>query len=281
MNNITHFVPYLFKKYASHSLFRVLSFAPSSVLSRNKKLKNKYKGEKLFILGSGPSINNEDLSILKGQHVMTQNNFHMHDDIELLSPKFHVVVPKHHQKSFDNDWIDWIGDMEERLPKDCLYFFGKDTKYIIDSKTGIGDRSFYISKGLNPLFMNKTDCDISSRIMNIPSAITQCLTIAVYLGFEKIYLLGMDLDQIVQFGKGRDNIRWYGHSKITNNQAEKGFEDDLLKSGNMYFEFWKMWRQLNMIDNYARTQNVFIGNASKYGLLNVYPRIDINEALKS
>jgi len=258
-----------------------MNLFPDKVLNRNKELKGKYAGEKLFIIGSGPSIKEEDLSILEGQNVMTQNNFHMHEMINVLNPKFHVVVPKHHANSFDDDWIDWIGDMEEKLPNDCTYFFGKNTKYLIDSKTSIGDRSYYINQGLNPLFMNRTDCDISNRIMNVTSVITQCLMTAVYLGFDEIFLLGMDLNQIVQFAEDRDNVRWYSHSKITDNKAEKGFEDNLLKSGNMYFEFWKMWRQLNMIDNYAKAKNVFIGNVSKFGLLNVFPRVDIQEAIKN
>lgn len=279
MSDVLNLKPYLLKKQLSHSLFSFLNVFPDSVLARNKELKDKYKGKKCFILGSGPSIKKEDLGVLEGQIVMTQNNFHMHDQIDVLKPKFHVVVPKYQSKSFDNDWIEWIKDMEEKLPDDCLYFFGKNTKYLIDSKTNMGDRTYYINQGLNPLYLNKTNCDISKRIMNVPSAITQCLMTAVYMGFSNIFLLGMDLNQIVQLGSGRDNLRWYGHSKITANQAEKDIEDTILKSGNIYFEHWKMWRQLNMIDEYAKTQNVRIGNASKHGLLNVYPRIDLKDAL--
>ena len=280
MNEVLNFIPYLYKKHLSHSIFSALNLFPDSVLKKNKELKGKYQGQKLFIIGSGPSIKEEDLSVLAGQNIMTQNNFHMHEQINLLKPKFHVVVPKYQSKSFDGDWIDWIHDMEEKLPDDCLYFFGKNTKYLIDSKTKIGDRTYYMNQGLNPLFVNKTDCDISKRIMNVPSAITQCLMAGVYMGFTEIYLLGMDLNQIVQLGAGRDNLRWYGHSKITANQAEKDIESTILKSGNIYFEHWKMWRQLNMIDNFAKSKNIKIGNASKYGLLNVYPRISLEAALK-
>lgn len=281
MNQVLDLWPYLLRKQLSHTFFSIVDLLPDSVLKRNQELKNKYQGQKLFILGSGPSIKKEDLSVLEGQNIMTQNNFHMHDKIGVLKPKFHVVVPKYQSKGYDKDWIEWIQDMEEKLPSDCIYFFGKNTKYLIDSKTNMGARTYYMEQGLNPLFVNQTNCDISRRIMNVPSAITQCVMAAVYMGFSEIYLLGMDLDQIVQLGAGRDNLRWYGHSKITANQAEQDIEATILKSGNIYFEHWKMWRQLNMINEYAEGQNIRIANASKYGLLNVFPRIPLEEALKN
>jgi hypothetical protein len=260
----------------------MLSLFPDKLLNRNKELKNKYKGEKLFILGSGPSINDEDLSVLKGQYVMTQNNFHMHEQVNEFKPVFHVVVPKYQSKDYDEDWVEWLQDMEERLPSNCLYFFGKNTKYLIDSKTSIGKRTYYVNQGLNPLFKTKFNCDISTRIMNVPTAITQCLMIAVYMGFSEIYFLEMDLTQIIHLtsGKGRDNVRWYGHSKVTRNQAEVDLEAALLKSGDIYFQHWKLWRQLNMIDEYATKRGIKIANASKHGLLNVFPRVDLQEALK-
>ena len=283
MENVLKLWPYLIRKQLSHSLFGMLNLFPDPILKRNRELKDKYKGEKCFILGSGPSINDEDLTQLAGQHVMTQNNFHMHEQIGKFKPKFHVVVPKYQSTKFDNDWIEWLQDMEERLPDDCLFFFGKNTKYLIDSKTKIGDRTYYNNQGLNPLFNNSTNCDISKRIMNVPTAITQCLMIAVYLGFSEIYLLGMDLTQIVHLtsGKGRDNVRWYGHSKVTRNQAEVDLESALLKSGDIYFQHWKLWRQLNMIDNHAAKNDIKIFNASEVGLLNVFPRVKLSEALKA
>lgn len=283
MSDVLNLWPYLVRKQMSHSLFGLLNLLPDSTLARNKKLKGKYKGQKLFILGSGPSINKEDLSLLKGQNVMTQNNFHMHEQISEFSPKFHVVVPKYQSTEYDQDWVEWLQDMEERLPNDCLYFFGKNTKYLIDSKTKISDRTYYINQGLNPLFKTSCNCDISKRIMNVPTAITQCLMIAVYLGFSDIYFLGMDLTQIIHLtsGKGRDKVRWYGHSKVTRNQAEVDLESALLKSGDIYFQHWKLWRQLNMIDDHAQKNQIRISNASEHGLLNVFPRVSLEEALKA
>ncbi|MCB0480902.1 MAG: hypothetical protein KDC83_05685 [Flavobacteriales bacterium] len=282
MDNVLNLTPYLIRKSMSHTLFSILNFFPDSVLARNKKLKGKYKGQKCFILGSGPSIKQENLSLLYGQNIMTQNNFHMHDEIGELKPKFHVVVPKYQSAQFDQDWVEWIRDMETRLPADCLLFFGKNTKYLIERETKMGERTFYHEQGLNPLFKTTTDCDISKRIMNVPTVITQCLMTAVYLGFSEIYILGMDLSQIVDFtsGKGRrDHVRWYGVSKITRNQAEKDLEDSMLRSGDIYFQHYKLWRQLNMIDNYAISQNIQIANASEVGLLNVFPRVGLKEVI--
>src|SRR5204862_399601 len=82
------------------------------------------------------------------------------------------------------------------------------------------------------------------------TVITQCITIALYMGFRKIYLVGFDLDQICQLTKGRDNVRFYGHSQITRNEAEKNYETSYASSGFDFFNQWMIWRQLNLLKEY-------------------------------
>ena len=43
------------------------------ILSQNKKYKDLYKGQRVFILGNGPSIKEENISSLCQEHVFTVN----------------------------------------------------------------------------------------------------------------------------------------------------------------------------------------------------------------
>src|SRR5437879_2959671 len=94
------------------------------------------------------------------------------------------------------------------------------------------------------------------------------------MGFSKIYLVGFDLDQICQLAKGRDNVRFYGHSQITKNEAEKNFEESYGSSGFDFFNQWMIWRQLNLLNEYALKNKIEIVNAANGGILNVYPRVN-------
>ena len=77
----------------------------------------------------------------------------------------------------------------------------------------------------------------------------------------------------------RDNIRFYGHSQITRNEAEKKIEEDSGASGFDFFNYWMIWRQLNLLKQYADKHNQKIINVANGGLLNVFPRDDYDKVL--
>ena len=107
----------LIKSYSINSLANVydLSFT-HPVLKKNIELKDKYKNDRLFILGSGSSILLYDLTILKNEYVMTQNSFYMHKDISDIEPNFHCVVPYHQSDKEYSIWIDYVAEIKDRIP---------------------------------------------------------------------------------------------------------------------------------------------------------------------
>jgi len=97
---------YFIRKRAVNLLYTLQDFLSThNELKKNTKFKNIHKGQRCFILGSGPSILTNDLTHLKNEIVMTQNNFHTHKDIKTISPEYHVVIPKFHPKEHDKDWV--------------------------------------------------------------------------------------------------------------------------------------------------------------------------------
>lgn len=262
-------LPFILRKFLVHQFNALRSLFPKQILTRNKELKDRYKGETCYILGSGPSIKSQDLKRLKGKYVITQNNFHVHPDIELLNPVAHCIVPKYQSKEYDEDWVEWFQTMNDKLPDRTIYFMATNTKSIVDQFPDIAAKTYFLETGFNPLFLKNARVDITRRMMNIPTAITQCLTLALYMGFDKIYLSGMDLDQICRMGE-RDAVRFYGNSPITKNDAEKSIEVRQYSSGIAYFNRWNTWIQLNLLRNWAEKRNKEIINVTNGGLLDIF-----------
>ena len=246
----------------------------------NIKFKGLHKGETCYILGSGPSIKTQDLTKLKGKIVMTQNHFHAHEDIKTINPKYHVIVPKYQPKSFDDDWHAWIKSMEERLPNDTTLFAGTNTKYIIDEYKSFDNRAYYMSYNIDSTYLDKALVDITKNIMYVPTVITQCLAAAIYMGFKEIYLLGFDLNQVCIIQNDRDNVRFYGNSQITNNEAEKKMENDTGSNGEDWFKMWVTWHQLNLLNKRAKENGTKIINATNGGLLDMFPREKYEDIIK-
>jgi len=185
---------YFIRKRLVNYGYDLLGLVPDPLLLQNKRFKNAHQGQRCFILGSGHSIMTQDLTRLKNDIVITQNHFHSHKDIQVINPTYHVVIPKFHPADYDKDWIAWIQDMEKKLPAKTTFFFGKNTKALIDVNTTLSSRSFYVNHGYHAICLRNARVDLTKRIMNMPTVITQCITTALYMGFKKIYLAGFDLD---------------------------------------------------------------------------------------
>jgi hypothetical protein len=272
---------YYLRGHLVNTLANIKNLLPVDDLRKNVKFKNIHKGERLFILGSGHSIKLQDLKLLENEIVMSQNHFHAHPDTSVFKPKYQVVIPKFHPKEYDSDWVEWLRTMEEKLPTDCTYFFGLNTKEMVMQRPKLKDHSYFVEPGFNANCLSKAKVDITGLMMRIPTVITQCLTIAIYMGFSEIYLMGFDLDQLCLIANDRDNVRFYGNSPITSNKAEKDFEKDLASTGIDWFNMYAIWHQLNLLKVEAGKRNVKILNATRGGMLNMFDRVAYEDIIKS
>lgn len=270
---------WLVKQYLSDIKASLLDIKPDPILKQNKRFQDLHKGERCFILGSGHSIKEQDLAKLSGEIVMTQNHFHAHEQIRTINPKYHVNVPKYQPKEYDDDWVAWLKSMDERLPPETVYFFGKNTKYLVDDLNLFHERAFYVQTGYSGALVSSAPVDITGRIMAVPTVITQCLAIAIFMGFSEIYLLGFDLDQVCRAGN-RDQVRFYGLSPITANKYEIDAENDVASSGSDWLYMWIIWQQCIMLRKSAASRGIKIINATQGGLLNVFERRCYEDIIK-
>ena len=270
----------LIKSYLINSLVDVHDiFFTHPDLKRNVELKNKYNSKRIFILGSGSSILHYDLKVLNKEYVMTQNSFHMHKDISYVDPNIHCVVPYYQSNKEISIWVDYIADMKARMPN-SLFLWGLNTKALIDKyHEDISAKSYYIRTKYNLLTLKKAKVNISKTIMTVPTVLTQCLSVAIYLGFKEIYLLGFDLDQICHTND-RTFGRFYGMSKITDTKFEEDAEknlDDETTDG--WYNWWLMNKQFFLIKLFADQNNINIINGTQGGILSYFKREPIENII--
>ena len=248
-------------------------------LKKNIELKDKYNNKRIFILGSGSSILLYDLKVLSNECVMTQNSFHMHNDITDINPTFHCVVPYYQTDKEHSIWVDYINDMKVRMPN-SLFIWGLNTKALIDKyHEDISEKSYYIRTKYNLLTLKKAKVNISKTIMTIPTVLTQCLSVAIYLGFKEIYLLGFDLDQICHTND-QTYGRFYGMSKITETEFEKDANQRLdVETTDGWYTWWLMNKQFFLIKDFADQNNISIVNGTKGGLLSYFKREPIENII--
>jgi len=155
------------------------------------KLKNKYQGERCFIIGNGPSLNKIDLSLLDNEFTFGVNGIFYKTKEMGFTPTFFVVEDKH--VMMDN--VDEINKFD--VP---FKFFPSVYKKHI---TKTPDTFFF---NMNTGYYNETSdffclprfsLDASKRLYCGQSVTMINLQLAHFLGFSEVYLVGMDHSYVI------------------------------------------------------------------------------------
>jgi hypothetical protein len=238
-----------------------------ALFRENIRLKDIHTGQRCFILGSGSSIKQQDLTRLAGEIVISVSNSFVHKDYLLFKPKYHILPPvfESHGNLCNHDkFIEWLREMDERT-FDAEFFFHIGDKEEID-KNGLFRNRIIHWVDYSPWDENSMPVIDLERISNIWSVSETAITVAIYLGFEKIYLLGFDHDWF-------NGTLVYFYDETTEHKAEPdksklSFADSEFQMRRHAYIF-KKYKYL-----YALKQNIYNANANPDTYVDVFPRVD-------
>jgi hypothetical protein len=164
-------------------------------LIQNLQLKNTFNNQTCYILATGPSINEIDLSFLKNKNCISVSNFFIHPLINEINPLFHVFAPQHEpitREAFKN----WIIESDKKLPEKCKIFLYKNDFNLISESNTRRDVFEYNTGGSYPI-------DICKEIPPFQTVVQIAIYLAIYLGFNKIFLLGVDHDWLLNLNNSK------------------------------------------------------------------------------
>ena len=147
-----------------------------------RKLKNKEKGRRAFILGNGPSISNENLANLKDELTIGINGSTFLESNYGFSSQYYVVSD---QRFLDHR--DKIKFATSDLSQSTLRVFREGIKS--PNCNDYKHRTYYIKS----LGRDGFSHDLRKGFFFGCSTVNLAIQLAYYLGAKEIYLLGVDL----------------------------------------------------------------------------------------
>lgn len=263
----------------------------------NVKWKDRYKGKRCFVLGNGPSLKSLDLSKLENEYVFVCNSFSNIEGWKKAKPNFY----------FSGDLGSWQEDdeIDEYLISYIYPYVGQDMDFFFNL-SGIRllkkyklDQSiranYYI--GVDKIYnYSKYECPIeyTKASPGFCSTIPIAISWALYMGFDQIYLHGIDSDFIYTYfaarkDKNKDSM-WryaYGADKIPKEPIKithcipggqmggafdpPGYEEWVCYNESMRFKLYRI------LDSYAKKQGTRIYNCSSHSFVTIFPFVDVNE----
>lgn len=225
--------------------------------------KNRYKGERCFIIGNGPSLNTLDLTKLKNEFTFAVNGIFYKKDEMGFDPTFYVVEDSSVMKE-NIDAIRAYNAKHKFFPTiyRSLHPAGENVQFFLMN------RGFYERESAS-FCVPRFSVDAARRVFCGQSVTHINLQMAYYFGFSKVYLIGMDFSYVIP------------SSAIVKGDLIISTEDDPNHFHPSYFGAGKSWKdpRLSRVKlNYEVARDMFAAagreviNATNGGNLSVFPR---------
>lgn len=235
--------------------------------------RDKYAGQRCFLVGNGPSLKVEDLEKLKGEVSFACNIIYKVFGKAGWRPTYHFisdVVAVHA--------INEEGMLDKVLERPL--FSNKDVYEKIKRIRTPGEQVIYLNR-INQQNYKVSKNPLAYYVPAQATVMTLMIEMAIYMGFREIYLVGVDCTNTFTAGHFGDsytdksvddyNLAWV--RKKTNRPnltlVELG-EERRIRSLDAY----------RKLKEYADQKQVKIYNATRGGALEVFERVDFDMVVK-
>lgn len=247
-----------FKHAKSFLLSRLndLRFQLSGEKLKIRLLKKKYYGQRCFIIATGPSLNKTNLASLSHEFTFAVKSFLFSgiDRFRLL-PSFYC-------------WSD-RGTLESNIarfpnasPSGMISFFPFSMRrFIYKNLAWTSNHMYFIDDVYDWRVHSGTfSVDADRKLYCSGSVIIDyCIPLAIYMGFNPIYLIGCDQE---------------------NHNFARHFDGNKIPLSGMSTPWHIINQSFETVKRYADINNIKIYNATKGGCLEVFERVDLEEVLR-
>jgi len=245
----------------------------------NISLKNKHDGERCFILCNGPSINTQNLLPLKSEIVFSVSNGYRHPDFLTFQPTYHCIPQVTRTRLRENEISKWFQEMDSALGSAEIFMSDTEKELVKKNTLFHGRKIHYLALGSYLGKWNREEVpDLSKACMGVQSVPIMCLMIAMYMGFKKIYLLGVDHDH---FLKGEYKYFYKRHSEVLRGKLG-GVSDEDKITDSRYVQFCELkllWEQYRVVKAIALANGIKVFNATAGGALDEFPRVRLEDVI--
>ena len=265
--------------WSTRDRLRPLKLAVGPVLARNEVWRNYHANDRrCFILAAGPSIKQQDLTLLQGEICIAVSNFFVHKDYDIIRPMYHCVpdVLVGHKEYITEEYaIKWFREMENATGQAVMFFSDGDKEWI--EREGLFKNRtvhyLHFSGGWDNV--ERTGIDLTRAVPGVQSVSVMALEIALFMGFKEIYLLGCDHDWILHYGTSAHFYPEAEHVMASRPGYNEWSGTDVESECRNYVLLCQQYKALRSI---AQSKSIDIMNSTPGGMLDVFPRIPLETA---
>lgn len=219
---------------------------------RHRAFRDRFKGERCFIIGTGPSLNSTDLKALSGELTFAVKSY-IFSGFERfdLAPTFFCWSDR-------GTLIKSLPFLPPLIPEGMVCFFPFAVRDQVNRALGWGRRNIFFIRDIYEwnVHLGLFSADPTDLLHCSGSVIIDyCIPLAIYMGFKQIYLVGCD------------------HSTAPN--GVRHFDGRIEPMSGVSTPWDVVTQAYQVVASYAAAHGIEIFNATSGGELEVFPRVNL------
>jgi hypothetical protein len=247
----------------SHRLQR--EFGP--LLKRNEPFRNRHQGKRCFVIGNGPSLKKQDLSLLADEITLVTNSFYVHPIVgDSWQPGYYFLSDPQY---FDGtaDFTDEFAAISSKIKSAPLFVPSYAHAFLTQSNGLPATRTYYVAVGAVRLEHTNELPDFTTVTPGVQTVVQLAIMAAMFMGCSPIYLLGLDHDWL---SHGGEDLHFYSDAEAdAQPDGHVGPWTYLSLMGAMT----TMWQVYVMLKKVADAAGIEIVNCTHGGFLDVFKRV--------
>lgn len=234
------------------------------LVKRNNIFKNKHKGERCFILGTGPSLRDIDTTFLKNEVIFGLNYLYKGNIINKVKIKYYCL----YDDIFHGKNISDSKEIFALLPNTTFFVRTKAFKNFKKAKL-LSDNVLYQACNLFQ-FGDLIRVDMTKNMTAPYNVVLGCIQTAIYMGFKEIYLLGCDFNSFATL------------------KVEHFYDDNKHESPSRHMSLGYEMKFYSLVayhhyalEKYANKNGIKIFNITHNSLLDAYERKNYQDMFKN
>ncbi|MCX6735941.1 MAG: hypothetical protein NTZ13_02560 [Candidatus Parcubacteria bacterium] len=164
----------------------------------NTKYKDIHTGERCFILGTGPSIKNQDITLLRNEWTFAVAGFYLHPQYDLVHPKFFSIICSDIFGE-DEGAKEILESTSKKVHDDTTIIMPYQYKDLIEKRKLFSkNKKLYLSQDRGFTEDGKFNIEIDKQIPVLQNIIFSSMISANYMGFKTMYLMGVEHDWLIK-----------------------------------------------------------------------------------
>ena len=240
-------------------------FDTTKLIKKNIKYKDKHKGQRCFILGTGPTLNElteMQVEKLKNETTFGLNGLFLVDKVKTITPKYYTLVD---DVFWRDKWNYSFKDIHTIYKEEKPIFITDYRSQRLISKIKLEEETIFLHCMKYPV--NRVSDDISKNMVVGINVVCYTIYVAIYMGFKEIYLLGNDYNSF---------------ATITDEHCydDNGELEEIEQRLGLLLSFFSRATEIHyLIAKLAKIRGVKIINLTPGSLLDAYSRDDIRNIL--